>query len=70
MSIKGNKSGGRLYQPMGPDPYGTHNALRHRLVYSQINLPAGSYGLPKFFESLIHKHLLPDILVDNPARRF
>ena len=34
------------------------------------NLPAGSYALPKFFESLIHKHLLHGITVDSPAKQF
>ncbi|HTD93899.1 MAG TPA: hypothetical protein VK644_08815, partial [Chitinophagaceae bacterium] len=34
------------------------------------DLPAGSYALPKFFVSLIHKHLLHGIVADSPAIPF
>jgi hypothetical protein len=39
MNMKGSKSGGRLYQPVGRHPYGTHNALPPPVSYSQINMP-------------------------------
>ena len=39
MNIEGNKSGGRLYQPMGQKPYGMRNALPPLVSgYAQINV--------------------------------
>ena len=38
MNITGNISGGRLYQPLGHQPYGTLNALPPLISYSQINV--------------------------------
>jgi len=39
MNIEGNKSGGRLYQPMDHQSYGTHNALPPPVsCYQQINV--------------------------------
>lgn len=39
MNIEGNKSGGRLYQPMGHRPYTTPNALPPPVsCYAQINV--------------------------------
>ena len=34
------------------------------------DLPAGSYALPKFFESLIHKHLLHGTAAGTLAKQF
>ena len=39
MNIEGNKSGGRLYQPMDHQSYGTPNALPPQVsCYQQINV--------------------------------
>ena len=64
-----NKHDNRYYNK-NLQPYA--NRLRKEMTKAEacLCLPAGSSSVPKFFESLIHKHLLRDKAVGILAKPF